>query len=285
MRIFSFITYLLFLSFQLHSQSISGKVICASDDKPLVYASIGVIGTARGTIADEHGIFRLDVNDLSLKSVVRFSMIGFKSQSFSIEELLEKENTILLDNQTYTLSEVVVKPSSKVKMIGSTGYSPMAGVCGLAGQNVAQGYEIGSRLSLGDTPVRLRSLHIRIHKQSFDSSLFRLHIRNIIDNKPVKELLSKDILFILARESGWAEIDLSKFNLVLGGEIALTIEWIKVYGTDKKLQYKSDNATYYTPVIFFSKKNNRGCIYTKWGSEGNWSMDEGESPSFYLTIQ
>lgn len=285
MRIFPLITSFLFLSIQLQSQSITGRVVCASDDKPLVYASIGVIGTSRGTIANEHGIFRIDVKDLPMKSVVRFSMIGFESETFSIEELLDKENTILLKNQMYTLSEVVIKPSSKVKKIGSTRFSPMAGVCGLSGQNVGQGYEIGTRLKLDDSPVRIKSLHIRIHKQSYDSSLFRLHIRNLSDSIPGTELLNKDILFTLAKESGWEEIDLSKFNLVYGGEIALTIEWIKVYGTDKKIQYKSDKTSYYTPAIFFSKKNSRGCLFTKWGGEGKWTRHEGHIPGFYLTVQ
>jgi hypothetical protein len=285
MRIHLLISFFLFLSIQLQSQSIYGKVICASDKEPLVYVSIGVTGTSYGTISDENGTFSLDIKELPTNSIVRFSMIGFKSQSFSIEDLTNKENTIILENHIYQLSDIVVNPSSKKEKIGSTGHSPMAGVCGLAGKYVARGYEIGTRLGLGDSPVRLISLNIRIHQQSFDSSLFRLHIRNLIDSIPGAELLTKEILFPLTKESGWVEIDLRNFNLVFEGDIALTIEWIKVYGTDKKVQYKSDNATYFTPVIFFSKKNNRGCIYTKWGSEGKWSKDEGQSPAFYVTIQ
>lgn len=272
------------MSIQIQSQSVTGKVLGGSNREPLIYASIGVTETTRGTISDEFGNFSLDVRDLPSNSVVRFSMIGYKSRSFSIEELLKKGNLIILDNQAYRLSEIVIKPSGKIRKIGNSGYSPYGGICGLAGVNVAQGYEIGTKLDLGDSRGKIESLHIRIHEQSYDSSLFRLHIRSLVKGIPDAELLSSDILFTLAEESGWIETNLGKYNLVFEGEIALSIEWIKVYGTNSKIHLKSGDTKYFTPVIFFSKKK-VGCLYTKWGCEGKWSVTENQSPAFYVVIR
>jgi len=40
-----------------------------------------------------------------------------------------------------------------------------------------------------------------------------------------------------------------------------------------------------TANVLFSKKKNQGCIYTRWGSEAEWSGYEDSSPCFYLTVQ
>jgi len=147
------------------------------------------------------------------------------------------------------------------------------------------GYEVGSEIKLGDTPVRLKSLHIRVNKQSFDSSLFRLHIRNIEENLPQKELLNNNILITITKVSGWVEIDLSEYNLVFEGDIALSLEWIKVIGLniDRLITANGDKKLY--AAVTFNVKQKVGCTFTKWGSEAKWTRHENSSPSIYLTVQ
>jgi hypothetical protein len=275
----------LFLNLQLFGQTISGKVEGISNNEPLVYAGIGVIETNVGTITNEEGEFSLEVKGLPVNSRVRFSMVGFKSKTFTIEELLDKENIIRLDSEIYNLPEVIINPSGRIRKVGTTGISPGGGVCGWGGTQTGKGWEVGTKIKLGDIPVRLRSIHIRVNNQSYDSTLFRLHIRNIVGSLPGNELLKNDILISLTKEKGWVEIDLDKYNLVYEGAIALSLEWIKIFCVDINKFITVNGEKRLAAGVTLEKKRNQGCIFTKWGTEAKWVRHDNESPCIYMTVQ
>jgi hypothetical protein len=269
---------------QSFSQTLTGKVVSTKADEPLIYVSIGVIDTNRGTITNEQGNFILEIKDIPESSQIRFSMIGFKSKTFSIKELSGKNNIIQLDELVSELPEITVRPAGKPRKIGTRDYTP-GNLCGWGGADIAKGYEIGTQLNLGIAPVRIISLHLHLYKQSFDSSTFRLHVRNIIDNAPRTELLNRNIFISLTEESGWINIDLSKYNLTFTGDIVLSLEWIKVNGIIKDRMIRMNGQKQPTANILFNEKKNKGCMYTRWGSEAKWVIFNDRSPSIYLTIQ
>lgn len=164
--------------FPLYGITVTGKVVDSSTGTPLEYVSIGIVNTSIGTITDENGRFEFKTEDILMRSIVRFSMISYKSQSFTVEELLDKENTIELVSAPVQLAEIVVKPG-KLRKIGTTSFSRFGSWCGWGGSYNRPGCEIGSKINLGKSPVLIKSLHIHVHRQAFDSSYFRLHIRTI----------------------------------------------------------------------------------------------------------
>jgi len=276
--------FLFFLTVQLQAQLIAGKVIDSSSEKPLEYVNLGVIDTPLGISTNEKGEFSLDIKGQSPKAIVRISMIGYKPQTFSIAELTNKEKLIKLINEPIQLAEVNVKPfSGKLKKVGTTSSTWHGEYCGIGGAQKGKGYEIGTKIELGSKPVLLRSLHICMHNQSFEYSLFRLHIRNIVNNLPFEEQLTENIMVPITKKSGWVDIDLTKYNLVFKDDIALTIEWVKVNTTDKMKFIKVQGRDEY--CILFNMKQKQGSIFTRWGSESKWSWKAGSSPSFYLKVQ
>ena len=275
--------FLFFLTLQLQAQLISGKVIDSSSEKPLEYVNLGVIDTSIGITTNEKGEFSLDVKGQSPKAKVRISMIGYKPQTFSIEELTNKENIIKLVSDPIRLGEVTVKPfSGKLKKVGTTD-NKHEGLCGWGGTQKGKGNEIGTKIELGTSRVLIRGLHVCLRNQSFESSLFRLHIRNIVNNLPSEEQLTENIMIPITKRSGWVDIDLSKYNLVFKDDIAMTLEWINVTTTDKTKFIKVDGRK--ELCVLFNMKQKQGGYYTRWGSESKWSWKEGSSPSFYLTVQ
>ncbi len=266
-------------------QSVSGVVYSTLNEKPLIYVSIGVLGTSKGTISNEKGEFKLEITGVSEDSLVRFSMIGFEPQTFTIKELSKSKNIIRLENKPIQLTEIVIKPSGKPKKIGTVNYTKFGGVCGWGGTNFGKGHEIGSRIELGNNMVQLKSIHIRLFKQSFDSTLLRLHIRDIAEGLPSDELLNQEIITSVSEEKGWVEIDLSKYNLIYKGEIALTLEWIKVYGINEDRLMRMNGSKNYTANVLFNLNKNNGTFFIRKGSEAKWLRTENQSPSFYLTVQ
>lgn len=285
MKFIGIVGIFLFLNLQFYGQKISGKVVDALTNEPLIYASLGVIETSFGTITNEKGYFNLEIIGLPLNSQVRFSMVGFKSKIFTIEDLSNKDNILRLESETYRLPEVIVNPAGKIRRVGTTSYTFRGGVCGWGGNQTGKGWEIGTKIELGDLPVRLKSLHIRVNTQAYDSTLFRLHIRRIAEDLPLNELLNKNILISLTKETGWVEIDLSKYNLVFDGDIAISLEWIKIVGIDNNKFITVKGEKQLTAGVTFDKKRNQGYLFTKWGTEAKWVRHDNGSPSIYLTVQ
>ena len=281
MKSFSILTLLSILTFPLQSQIINGKIIDSSTEKPLEYAGIGILGTPIGSITDDTGNFTINVNGQSDSEIVRISMISYLSQTLTIKELKSNKTSIKLIPTHIQLSEVIVNPAGKQKDIGTTNYTKLGGICGWGGNQKGIGHEIGTELKLGTTPVQIKNLHARLYKQSFDSSLFRLHIRSIVNGLPQDELLKENILLTITENSGWIDLDLRKYNLVLSGDIALSLEWVNVIGTNNKLI--KVNGKEGLNVLFNIKKDS-GCTFRKWGVESSWKRMDNGSPSFYLTV-
>jgi len=273
--------FLFFLTLQLQAQLISGKVIDSSSEKPLEYVNLGVINTQIGITTNEKGEFSLDIKGQSLKAIVRISMIGYKPQTFPIEELTNKENLIKLINTPVQLAEITAKPfSGKQKTIGTTD-NKHGGLGGWGGTQRGTGHEIGTKLELGSSPVFIKSFHIYLTKQSFECSVFRLHIRSIVDNLPSEELLTENILIQVTKKSGWVDIDLKKYNLVFSDDVALSLEWVNVIGLKRLTKINGVMGA----NINFRMNNKQGRTYSRWGTEAKWTYRDGLSPCYYLTVQ
>lgn len=263
--------------------TITGKVVDSNTGSPLEYVSVGVINTSIGTITDHTGSFKLDVNDQPTDAVVRISMISYKSQTFTINELSAGENIIQLVSAPVKLAEVVVKPG-KLRKVGVTGYTRLGNWCGWGGSQYRKGHEIGTKIELGNSMVFIKSLHFHIHRQAFDSSFFRLHIRSIFNSVPDQELLTGNIIFPVTKETGWVVIDLTKYNIILKGDVALTLEWVKVKGTNPD-RAMTINKKIWTEYILINEKRNTGILYNRWSTESKWTTRENNSPAIYLTVQ
>jgi len=283
MKLFSLILLSIFYSSQIHGQLITGKIINELNEEPIEYVNIGIVDMPMGTITDKNGYFSLDVRNVSVESNVRISMIGYYSKTFTIEELLAKENIIALKQRYYELPEIVVSSIGEERTVGTTRFS-RRGICGWGGTQFGSGHEIGTKIDLGDMPVALKSLHVRLYKQSFDSTLLRLHIRDIVDNVPARELLKENIYLTISEESGWVEFDISKYNIVLSGEIALTLEWLNVFGVNENRLIRMNRSREPTANVLFNVRNRAGLLYMRRGSAAKWTINDTQSPSFYLTI-
>jgi hypothetical protein len=270
----------------LVGQTVTGKVIDITTGETLAYVNIGVVDQPRGTITDETGTFALETNGLSAETIVRFSMIGYRAQTFTVRELSDNNKiSIKLESIPVSLSEVVIKPK-KTRKAGMTKCA-MGPICGWGGEQLGKGWEIGLKIELGELPALLKSLHVRVHKNSFDTCLFRLHVRNVVNELPGNELLTQNIIIPVTKKSGWAEIDLSKHQLVFQGNIFLSLEWVAVKGVNKNrlISVKSDGKKLPpSAVVLFNMSKTQGGAYSKWGSEAQWVQINDSAPSFYLTV-
>ena len=94
---------------------ITGSVISADDNEPIIGASIVVKGTMVGTVTDFNGAFSLDVPS-SAKTLV-ISYVGMESQEVSVKPQIR----VLLKTSSQALDEVMVVAYGTAKKASFTG--------------------------------------------------------------------------------------------------------------------------------------------------------------------
>lgn len=261
--------------------SIGQSIVDSKSNEPIEYVSIGIVGTQFGAITDDQGYFVFNYKGNADSLVIRISMIGYESQSYILSDFPNKANKIELIQKTYAINEVTIKPKTE-RIVGANGFNRFQGWSGWGGLHIRKGYEMGLKIDLGDKPVFIKDINILLHRQSFDISLYRLHIRRMKGSEVYDELLKDNIIAALTNESGWAKIDLEKYNLVLKGEIALTLEWLSVMGQNEDRAMKIDDRKQDAYILFKNMKNHSGVF--RWGTEANWIVQKENGPSFYLTV-
>lgn len=266
----------------LNAQIVKGSVVDSKTGEPLPYASVGILNTPYGAVADEEGRFAFESNGQEVSSIVRVSMIGYEAQQYTLKELLHNESTrIRLLETYYEIPEVKVRPKKEHK-IGATRHHRSAGWSGWGGTVYKRGYEMGIHLALGEEPVKIKSLHIKYHRQSFDTSFYRLHIRAMQDTIVGKELLTENIILPVSEEKGWAEINLEKYNIFISGDVGVTLEWLKVSGNNEDRAMKINKRTQKAYILFKNNKKHQG-LY-RWGTEAKWNYNRENAPCIYLTV-
>ncbi len=135
----------------------------------------------------------------------------------------------------------------------------------------------------GNTPSHIQSLHVHIHRQAYDTSWYRLHIRTLENDLPYEELLADNVIVSISEESGWVELNLREYNIVLTGQVAVTLEWLKV-GEVYEDRAMKINQKVTAEYVLFNQKKKAGCILTRWGVEADWTRANKSSPAIYLTV-
>lgn len=281
MRILSIIALIILIQVNVSGQIIEGRIIDSKTNEPLEYVSVGIINTNFGTVTDSNGYFKFDAT-VKESSIVRISMIGYSPQKFSVKELRNNKNEIRLIETTIELSEIIIEPT-KERKVGAMRSDRFSGWSGWGGLRTRKGYEVGIMIDLGNKPVKVKNLNVLLKRQSFNKSVYRLHIRAIMDTLIMDELLTENIIFSITKESGWVEIDLESYNIVLSGKIGVTLEWVDVIGNNTDRAIKINKRMTDAYVLFKNRKNHFG-IY-RWGTESKWIINKKNSPSMYLTIR
>ena len=97
--------FLLFFTCTIVAQvPITGRIIDAKGDEPLIGATIAVKGTTRGTSADVDGRFRLDVPGEDAVLMITYS--GYVAQEVLVGK--QREINVSLQEDNSLLQEVVV---------------------------------------------------------------------------------------------------------------------------------------------------------------------------------
>ncbi|MCP4178426.1 MAG: carboxypeptidase-like regulatory domain-containing protein, partial [bacterium] len=236
-----------FVSNLIFCQNYSGYVLDKKTGNPIKYVNIGIVNKNIGTVSDFNGKFKLFVDSKFNKDFLKFSCIGYHSNSIRISDLEEqKHNNIELTPKIIELKKIVVHPKSyKKRTVGlrktdgtRSGFS-----------NNSLGWETGIIVKFKKKSF-LEKVKLNIAECSFDTIFFRLNIYKTIGKLNFENILDTPIYFKVPKNkaTGKFSIDLNSYNLVLQGDYLITIENVKNLGEGKLYFYTGKDKCYYKNI-------------------------------------
>lgn len=214
---------------------IQGEILNSKTALPLAYVNIGILNKEVGTVSNEAGKYELQLQPGMETDTIRISMIGFKARTFTVAELLSNtRRKIKLEEEISQLTEVIVSAKGlKKKNLGNRTTSRFVST-GFGYDKL--GAEIGIRVNVREQPTFVDAFNFNISYNRLSAkALFRLNIYEIENGKPSQNIMRENIIIpVDAKQTGLISVDLKKYNIILKGDVVVTIEWVGNEGENKK---------------------------------------------------
>ncbi|SMO85881.1 carboxypeptidase-like regulatory domain-containing protein [Gracilimonas mengyeensis] len=210
------------------------------DEMPLAYVNIGIELQNIGTVSQPDGRFELSIPDEYRTDSLLFSVIGYHPRKVAIQSLLGGNPNIILSPRSYEMEHINVKAKrAKTKKIGRKRKGLLKIVMYMEDDNL--GSEFGRFFESDKEHSKLENLSFYIHHNPFDSIKFRVNVYEEENGEPSKNILRENIFVTYGEESGWVNVDVSKYEIYPKGNFFVSMEWIedKNHPEDRKLFFAS----------------------------------------------
>ncbi len=214
----------------LFAQKYAGIIINKNTGKPIEYVNIGVLGKNIGTVSDMNGNYSLTIDPQFDNEVLRISCIGYYPVSLKVSDFKSlKSANIYLEVKIFEIPEVVIRPRIyKQQTLGVTTKAHIA-AAGFKDNNL--GYECGIIMKIKKSAI-IEKVNINFASCSYDTILYRLNIYKVKGEIEFENILQKPIYIKLpkAKTKETVIIDLLQYNMIVQGDILVTLEHVKDLG-------------------------------------------------------
>lgn len=246
------------IQFGICQVDLVGQVIDADTEEPLPYVNIGLVNQNIGTVTDEAGYFELEVPGNGFAdATLRFSMIGFEPQDFTLQEYRDQKIlTIPLNEKATALEEVVLttkKNKYQTKILGNKTTSQLIYAAFTTNK---LGNEMGFLVRGRKNPMILKKFNVSLVENDYGPIRFRLNFYDLKDGLPNETLLNENIIVETDIQSGIVSKDLTPYEIVIDQDFFVAIEWIEDLGPGK---------------LFFSGGFFGSPLIAREVSQGTWS--------------
>ncbi len=266
-------TYPVVKTDNINSFLLKGKIV-DPDKIGLAYVNIGIANKNLGTVSQRDGSFQIKIYPEFVSDSLTISMAGYQTRTVAISKLIHepKPLNISLKERFTELNEVVItKKTLPVKILGNTTTSNFISV-GLPLKFL--GSEVGVKINLGKNPVILKKFSFNISGNRLDTAVFRMNIYDIKKGLPFENILHKNILIHVGKQTGLYTVNLTDYKLEMKGEIFLSLEWIE--GSSSALE---------PGAIFLSAGFLNSSTWHRITSQGEWKKAPGLGVGLNLEVE
>ncbi|QNL47816.1 carboxypeptidase-like regulatory domain-containing protein [Olivibacter sp. SDN3] len=246
---------------------LSGHIVDARSKTPLQYANIGILDREIGTVSDDQGKFSLTIEKEYENDTLKISSTGYKPSKMLIKDITTRSAlSVALEEETNNLDEVIITAKGVRKQtLGNKTKSRFLS----AGFRYNQlGAEMGIKINIRKKPTMVEAFNFNIpHNRLSAGAVFRLNFYSVEDNRPLDNILTKNILIAIEpKQTGLVTVDLKDYGIVLRDDVIVMLEWVASEGKNHKGE-----------AIFFSLgllgngtmyKESSQAKYKKYGSLG-----------------
>lgn len=265
-------TIIIISSFNLFSQDLlEGLLIDSKSKQPLAWVNIGVVGKNIGTVSNNKGSFKIEINEKYNQDTLRISMIGYKERLFKLidfRDRIYKNRLLKLEAEATQLDEVIISSNKKQEHILGNKIFTNTTVYGF--QSNELGNELGTTIKVEDGPVSIKKVNINIYKNPLKVFKFRLNIYNLKDGVPDKNILNENIIFECIKNRGTFIIDVSKYAIVVDEDIFVSMEWI-----ENSIERE----------LYFSTTPDGSKTFSKYTSQATWFEEKNVSLGLNISVK
>ncbi|HEY4064199.1 MAG TPA: carboxypeptidase-like regulatory domain-containing protein [Puia sp.] len=248
--------------------TITARVVDAEDKTPLAYVNVGIPGKSAGTVTHDDGRFKLDIDSQMSNDSLAVSMAGYEKLLIPLKRV---PRIIVLNRKSGALNEAVVTQIVRpTRIIGNTTTSTLLSV-GFPMRSL--GAEIGVRMALGKHLRRLEKFHCHVSDTRIDSAIFRLNIYRMV-NGNAENMLQKNVFLSIGKAPAYYTVDLSGLNLVLSGDILVSLELLR-----------SSSSLANPGAVFFSAALFNSGTWRRQTSQAQWKKAHGIGVGFNLEVR
>lgn len=277
------ISCVMFLTIYAQSIDIQGFLVDSVTQVPIQYANIGISEKNIGTVTDENGRFVLAVPDSLANQDLTLSRIGYQRKTIAVNSFGSHTDTLLFVPEIYELQEVTISAGKmREKKVGH------------AGNKIVQfqdharhlGYEFGTMLKLSKKkPTLLKDFNFRaVTFGNIDYALMRVNIYHI-DGEVFTNVLKENIYVTLTDNELGCEkcVNLLPYNIVVQGEIAVTLELVKIRYKSEPQKVEQETESYgFGGIGYDGTFLNNMC--GRDASQGAWETISAVGPGFWLHV-
>lgn len=212
----------------LFAQTLKGILKDATTGETLPYVNIGVVSKDIGTVSNDNGRFTLVVPQGYEKDIVRFSMIGYGTLNFTVEELakrLTSNEQLTMKVEATELKEVVVTNMKRgEKLLGNKTESKNVTAAFTSNK---LGNELGMMMRVKGKVNQLKTFTASIASDNNPEVKMRLNFYSVKNGLPDKSLVNQNIIVSAPRSSGKLVVDLMPYDIMVEDDFFVTLEWIE----------------------------------------------------------
>ncbi|MBC7695407.1 MAG: carboxypeptidase-like regulatory domain-containing protein [Burkholderiales bacterium] len=258
---------------------IQAKVMDATTNKTIPFVSVGIKGTNIGTLSDDNGSFKINIEKAAENDSLKISAIGYKSKTYSAANVRSFfEELVFLQPENYILKEVMILPTkTTTKVLGNKRYNKQ-GYCTF--NSKAKGTQVAIKIE----NEKKRSLFVEdfnfcLNINAFsDSIIFRLNFFDADENGlPGKSLLKKQVIFSPNPSIGISKLDLKNESIFIDEKVFfVSLECISDLTKNQK--------TGYSPAEIGFSGSPKGPVYVNAASQGKWQQKPIAGVDFNITV-
>jgi hypothetical protein len=219
---------------------IEGKLCRAGSYEPIPYAGIELKQARKGTISDNRGYFRMEIEYSYLKDTLLVSSLNYFPQRIPVKTFnMQGLHTFFLNERIIEMQGFeVIGAKGKTERLGNHRlFSQGSFYLDTHGQQTAL-YIENEEKSAGS----LLSVSVYLSKKGNTDAPFRIHVyrRDSITGKPCDELLPEMVILKPNKGKGWYDVNLSRFKIYFP-ENGLFVAIEGVFPGDYNFTYDNDS--------------------------------------------